>query len=93
MKNLTPNQAAAQAFQLFSQEAKLCEAHPSKVPRTQGKPAVAENCNEPESEKRITEDDNEPVPSNSNLLSSESHKETDSSKAILKGLFRKMKKH
>lgn len=35
VKNLTPNQAAAQAFQLFTKEAKLCEAHPSKMARTQ----------------------------------------------------------
>lgn len=35
VKNLTPNQAAAQAFQLFTKEAKLCEAHPSKIARTQ----------------------------------------------------------
>ncbi|XP_015119706.1 ubiquitin-protein ligase E3A [Diachasma alloeum] len=33
--NLTPNQAAAQAIQLFSQEARLCDGtQPSKVPRT-----------------------------------------------------------
>lgn len=31
---LTPNQAAAQAIHLFSQEARLCDAHPSKVART-----------------------------------------------------------
>ncbi|PNF21690.1 Ubiquitin-protein ligase E3A [Cryptotermes secundus] len=35
VKNLTPNQAAAQAIQLFSQEAKLCDAQPTKVARTQ----------------------------------------------------------
>ncbi|KAJ1525999.1 hypothetical protein ONE63_009178 [Megalurothrips usitatus] len=33
-KVLTPNQAAAQAIQLFSQEARLCDAQPSKVART-----------------------------------------------------------
>lgn len=33
--NLTPNQAAAQAIQLFSQEARLCDGtQPSKVART-----------------------------------------------------------
>jgi hypothetical protein len=32
---LTPNQAAAQAIQLFSLEAKLCDAKPTKVARTQ----------------------------------------------------------
>ena len=31
---LTPNQAAAQAIHLFSQEARLCDAQPSKVART-----------------------------------------------------------
>lgn len=35
VKNLTPNQAAAQAIQLFSQEAKLCDSQPTKVARTQ----------------------------------------------------------
>jgi len=38
VKNLTRNQAAAQAFQLFSKEAKLCETLPAKVPRTQLSP-------------------------------------------------------
>lgn len=33
--NLTPNQAAAQAIQLFSQEARLCLGQPMKVARTQ----------------------------------------------------------
>jgi ubiquitin-protein ligase E3 A len=33
---LTPNAAAARAIQLFSQEAKLCELHPSKMARTSG---------------------------------------------------------
>ncbi|KAH0554587.1 hypothetical protein KQX54_011685 [Cotesia glomerata] len=33
--NLTPNQAAAQAIQLFSQEARLCDrTQPNKIPRT-----------------------------------------------------------
>lgn len=66
MKNLTPNQAAAQAFQLFSQEAKLCETHPSKVPRTQGKPAGTASCNDLDSHSKLVEPCNEPVPSNSN---------------------------
>lgn len=35
VSNLTPNQAAAQAIQLFSQEARLCDGtQPSKVART-----------------------------------------------------------
>lgn len=35
VRNLTPNQAAAQAIQLFSQEARLCDGtQPSKVART-----------------------------------------------------------
>ncbi|XP_044727584.1 ubiquitin-protein ligase E3A isoform X2 [Chrysoperla carnea] len=34
IKNLTPDQAAAQAIQLFSQEARLCDRAPSKVART-----------------------------------------------------------
>lgn len=40
MKNLTPNQAAAQALQLFSQEARLCDRHPSKVARTHNRSAL-----------------------------------------------------
>ncbi|XP_047121045.1 ubiquitin-protein ligase E3A isoform X1 [Schistocerca piceifrons] len=35
VKSLTPNQAAVQAIQLFSQEARLCDAQPTKVARTQ----------------------------------------------------------
>lgn len=31
---LTPNAAAARAIQLFTQEADLCDTHPSKVPKT-----------------------------------------------------------
>ncbi|KAK6637179.1 hypothetical protein RUM44_007593 [Polyplax serrata] len=65
VKNLTPNQAAAQAFQLFSQEAKLCEAHPSKVPRTQGKPLDTACCNELDSHSKAVEHCNDAVPSNS----------------------------
>jgi hypothetical protein len=34
-KSLTPNQAAALAIQLFSQESRLCDAQRSKVARTQ----------------------------------------------------------
>lgn len=33
--NMSPNQAAARAIQLYTQEAQLCEMHPSKVARTQ----------------------------------------------------------
>lgn len=35
VKALSANQAAAQAIQLFSQEARLCDAQPTKVARTQ----------------------------------------------------------
>lgn len=45
VKNLTPNQAAAQAIQLFSQEAKLCDAQPTKVARTQSELANKNNEN------------------------------------------------
>ncbi|XP_044263019.1 ubiquitin-protein ligase E3A [Tribolium madens] len=37
LKPLTPDEAAAQAIQLFSQEAILCERHPNKIPRTNNK--------------------------------------------------------
>lgn len=33
VEKLTPNQAAARALQLYSEEAELCELHPSKIPR------------------------------------------------------------
>lgn len=33
---MTPDEAAAQAIQLFSQEARLCERHPNKIARKQG---------------------------------------------------------
>ncbi|KAJ8931749.1 hypothetical protein NQ314_015281 [Rhamnusium bicolor] len=35
LKPLTPDEAAAQAIQLFSQEARLCERHPNKIARKQ----------------------------------------------------------
>lgn len=45
VKNLTPNQAAARAIQLFSQEAKLCDAQPTKVARTQSEVTNKNNKN------------------------------------------------
>lgn len=41
IKNLTPNQAAAQAMQLFIQGARLCDRAPNKVARTTEASAVA----------------------------------------------------
>ncbi|CAH0558670.1 unnamed protein product [Brassicogethes aeneus] len=35
VSTLTPNEAAAQAIQLFSEDATLCERHPNKIARTQ----------------------------------------------------------
>ncbi|XP_017772086.1 PREDICTED: ubiquitin-protein ligase E3A isoform X2 [Nicrophorus vespilloides] len=35
VNNITPNQAAAKAIELFSKEAQLCERHPTKMARTQ----------------------------------------------------------
>lgn len=35
VETLSPNQAAARAIQLYTEEAELCELHPSKVARTQ----------------------------------------------------------
>lgn len=77
VKNLTPNQAAAQAFQLFSQEAKLCETHPSKVPRTQAKPAGNDSCNNFGRHSRISEPCNDSVPSNSNIQGKGHYKVSD----------------
>ncbi|CAG4940317.1 unnamed protein product [Colias eurytheme] len=34
-RNLTPNEAAAEAIKLFSKEARLCDSLPNKVPRTE----------------------------------------------------------
>lgn len=39
---MTPNQAAAQAIQLFSEDARLCERHPNKIPRTQSGNVLSE---------------------------------------------------
>ncbi|XP_057670032.1 ubiquitin-protein ligase E3A isoform X1 [Diorhabda carinulata] len=36
LKPLTPDEAAAQAIQLFSQDARLCDRHPNKIARKQG---------------------------------------------------------
>lgn len=65
VKNITPNQAAAQALQLFLKEAKLCEAHPTKVPRTQETPS--NNGSNALNRTRPVEPSNEPVPSNSSI--------------------------
>ncbi|KAF4531751.1 hypothetical protein B566_EDAN014491 [Ephemera danica] len=43
VKNLSPNQAAALAIQLFSQEARLCDAQRSKVARTTQEESRTEN--------------------------------------------------
>uniref|UniRef100_A0A1Y1KR63 Ubiquitin-protein ligase E3A n=2 Tax=Photinus pyralis TaxID=7054 RepID=A0A1Y1KR63_PHOPY len=42
-KPLSANQAAALAINLFSQEAQLCETHPSKMPRTQSKSKLSDS--------------------------------------------------
>ncbi|KAK4883149.1 hypothetical protein RN001_006468 [Aquatica leii] len=42
-ERLTANQAAALAIHLFSQDARLCETHPSKMPRTQSRNKLSEN--------------------------------------------------
>lgn len=34
-RNLTPNEAAAEAIKLFYKEARLCDSLPNKVPRTE----------------------------------------------------------
>lgn len=47
VENLSPNQAAARAIQLYSEEAELCELHPSKIPRTN-----VETCTNHDSESR-----------------------------------------
>ncbi|XP_063233453.1 ubiquitin-protein ligase E3A [Bacillus rossius redtenbacheri] len=43
LKQLTRNQAAAQAIQLFSKDARLCDAQPTKVARTQSSNSVTKN--------------------------------------------------
>lgn len=46
VRNLTPNQAAAKALQLYSEDAELCDVHPSKVARTRENGGVDVNTGE-----------------------------------------------
>ncbi|XP_054260809.1 ubiquitin-protein ligase E3A [Macrosteles quadrilineatus] len=46
VKGLSPNQAAAQAIQLFREDARLCETLPPKVPRTHDAPFPRTHCND-----------------------------------------------
>lgn len=46
VKHLTPDEAAAQAIQLFSQEAQLCERHPNKLARTNEEKLLANTAAE-----------------------------------------------
>ncbi|XP_055592376.1 ubiquitin-protein ligase E3A isoform X2 [Uranotaenia lowii] len=41
VEKLSPNAAAARAIQLFTQEAELCEFHPSKMPKTMTSPSTS----------------------------------------------------
>ncbi|XP_045483720.1 ubiquitin-protein ligase E3A isoform X1 [Harmonia axyridis] len=45
LKPLTPDEAAAQAIQLFSQDARLCERHPNKIARTQANSNIESSLN------------------------------------------------
>lgn len=50
VSTLSPNQAAARAIQLYTQEAELCDVHPSKIARTQldgGEASAGAVANEP----------------------------------------------
>lgn len=73
VKNLSPNEAAAQAIQLFSQDARLCERHPNKMPRTQNQlvlPTSNSAQEQSESEKPKTPSAENPhTPSNDVKLS------------------------
>lgn len=53
VKNLTPNQAAAQALQLFSQEARLCDRHPNKMARTHTNSTVSNDNNKTDNTERL----------------------------------------
>lgn len=73
VKNLSPNEAAAQAIQLFSQDARLCERHPNKMPRTQNQlvlPTSNSQQQQGESDKSKSPSSESPlIPSNDVKLS------------------------
>ena len=50
---------------MWLNEAKLCETHPTKVPRTQE--TFSNNASNSINRKRTVEPSNEPVPSNSSI--------------------------
>ncbi|KAK9871311.1 hypothetical protein WA026_011579 [Henosepilachna vigintioctopunctata] len=70
LKPLTPDEAAAQAIQLFSQDARLCERHPNKIARTQGNTNVENSPHE--------KDMNSKTPTNDLVLSQTSNEESKS---------------
>lgn len=70
LKPLTPDEAAAQAIQLFSQDARLCERHPNKIARTQDNPNLESSLNR----ERMNSD----IPTNDLDLSQTSNDESKS---------------
>ncbi|KAL3279789.1 hypothetical protein HHI36_017297 [Cryptolaemus montrouzieri] len=70
LKPLTPDEAAAQAIQLFSQDARLCERHPNKIARTQDGPDIESSLNRKK--------ENSKTPTNDFVLSQSSNEESKS---------------
>lgn len=60
---LTPDEAAVQAIRLFSQDARLCERHPNKMPRTHEEKLISESDAKGEAE-TYTKKLNDVVPTN-----------------------------
>ncbi|XP_073962763.1 ubiquitin protein ligase E3A [Choristoneura fumiferana] len=77
-RNLTPNEAAAEAIKLFYKEARLCDSLPNKVPRTES--SSCESCSSPsmactEKEKR-SHDEKSELPTSSKAAQSKEIPET-----------------
>ncbi|CAG9769498.1 unnamed protein product [Ceutorhynchus assimilis] len=64
---MSPNDAAGHALKLFSEDAKLCESHPSKIARIN----LSSSCHE-KSEQKSCADCNNVTPSNDNVVSQSS---------------------
>ncbi|XP_047989880.1 ubiquitin-protein ligase E3A [Leguminivora glycinivorella] len=79
-RNLTPNEAAAEAIKLFYKEARLCDSLPNKVPRTETSPCDSTSPSSActEKEKR-SHDEKSELPSSSATSSRQetSHKQDD----------------
>lgn len=67
-RNLSPNEAAAEAIKLFYKEARLCDTHPNKVPRTETRACdsgTSTTCATPNVKQKTENKDNEPLATSS----------------------------